>query len=440
MSEASISAVRLPRLRKARLGESMARKAIFALMNRLSVGSLSLREGQERHLFGNRECSSGIHAEVVIHRPDAYFQLLTGGSIAAGETYMRGDWSSPDLTQVTRIFCANMSVLEGFDSSQSIWVKLALKVAHYMNRNTRDGSKDNISAHYDLGNDFFELFLDPSMMYSSAVFDDATVSLDEASQAKLEELCQQLELSPQDHLLEIGTGWGGMAIYATMHYGCRVTTTTISREQYEYARARVQAAGLEDRITLLCEDYRNLTGRYDKLVSVEMIEAVGYEFYGEYFNTCSQLLEDDGKMVIQAITMVDQRYSEARDSVDFIKRYIFPGGCLPSVAVIAEHLAKDTDMQMVHLRDITEDYALTLRHWDERFQARRDRVLAMGFSEEFIRMWEYYLCYCEGGFRERVIGTVQLSFAKPGYRFDKASGEGRVNSSEEFRSESRQAA
>jgi cyclopropane-fatty-acyl-phospholipid synthase len=440
MSEASIRAIPLPRDKMTGLGVNMARKAIFTLLGKLSVGSLILREGQERHVFGSADCSSGIHAEVSIHHARAYFQILTGGSIAAGETYMRGEWSSPELTHVTRLFCANMAVLDGFDSSQSVWVKIALKLAHYMNRNTQGGSRDNISAHYDLGNDFFELFLDPSMMYSSAVFDDPEASLDAASEAKLEELCQQLELSPDDHLLEIGTGWGGMAIYAASHYGCRVTTTTISREQYEYAKARVHAAGLEDRITLLCEDYRDLTGRYDKLVSVEMIEAVGHQFYAEYFRRCSGLLENHGKMVIQAITMADQRYREARDSVDFIKRYIFPGGCLPSVAVIADHLANDTDMQMVHLRDITEDYAITLRRWDERFHAERERVLEMGFSEEFVRMWEYYLCYCEGGFRERVIGTVQLSFAKPGYRFSKTPSDASGNLRDELKSKSRHAA
>jgi cyclopropane-fatty-acyl-phospholipid synthase len=196
-----------------------------------------------------------------------------------------------------------------------------------------------------------------------------------------------------------------------------VTTTTISKEQYDFACNRVEEEGLGDSVTLLCEDYRALTGAYDKLVSVEMIEAVGHQFYQDYFQTCAGLLKPNGKMVIQAITMADQRYEQARDSVDFIKRYIFPGGCLPSVAVIADHIARDTDMQIVHLRDITEDYALTLAHWRERFMARAEEVRGMGFSEEFVRMWEYYMCYCEGGFRERIISTVQLSFAKPGYRF-----------------------
>jgi cyclopropane-fatty-acyl-phospholipid synthase len=296
-------------------------------------------------------------------------------------------------------------------------VRLGLKLSHALKRNTRDGARKNISAHYDLGNDFFRLFLDPTMMYSAALFPTDKTTLEEASIAKLEELCQQLELTSGDHLLEIGTGWGGMAIHAARKYGCRVTTTTISREQYEYACARVREEGLQDRVTVLCEDYRNLRGSFDKLVSIEMIEAVGHDFYSSYFQRCSQLLKPEGKMVIQAITIADQRYAAARDSVDFIQRYIFPGGSLPSVSVIADHLARDTDMQMIHLRDITRDYALTLAHWRERFLQAQSAVRDMGFDQTFMRMWEFYLAYCEGGFRERIIGTVQLAFAKPGYRF-----------------------
>jgi len=417
MNEMSVGSASLSRMRKGAAGERIGREAVFRALGCLQVGSLTLHEGQDTfHFGGDAGEGASPRAQVHVHDPAAYGQLLRGGAIAAGESYMRGLWSSPDLVQATRLFCANLSVLEGFDAKQSVGVRIALRLAHLVNRNTRSGSKNNIAAHYDLGNDFFRLFLDDSMMYSSALFTDPRASLEYASEAKLDELCVQLELGPDDHLLEIGTGWGGMAIHAARYYGCRVTTTTISREQFEYASRRVREEGLDDRITLLCEDYRNLSGRYDKLVSIEMIEAVGHEFYGEYFRTCSGLLRDDGVMVIQAITMADQRYDRARGTVDFIKRYIFPGGCLPSIAVIAGHLARDTDMQMVHLRDISRDYALTLAHWRDRFMARLDAVRAMGFSDEFIRMWEYYLCYCEGGFRERVIGTVQMAFAKPAYR------------------------
>ncbi|MFK7976333.1 MAG: class I SAM-dependent methyltransferase [Halioglobus sp.] len=416
MSEVSIGSIPLPSSRRKKIGERIAREAMFRVLGRLEIGALTLHEGPDSHHFGSTENVQGPVAEVHIHNQEVYTSILTGGSIAAGESYILGHWSSPDPVQVTRLFCANMAVMDQWDSSQSWLAGIALKIAHRLNRNTATGSKDNISAHYDLGNDFFALFLDPTMMYSSAVFDDAGVDLDTASVAKLDEICHQLELTPDDHLLEIGTGWGGMAIHAAKHFGCKVTTTTISKEQYDYACAAVARENLEDRITLLCQDYRTLEGEYDKLVSIEMIEAVGHEFYKEYFQRCSDLLKPDGKMVIQAITMADQRYEQARDDVDFIKRYIFPGGCLPSVAVIAQHLAEDTNLQMVHLRDITQDYALTLDHWRTRFMGKLDTVREMGFDENFIRMWDYYLCYCEGGFRERIISTVQLAFAKPAYR------------------------
>ena len=421
MSNPSVSQIRLPALGGLGIRRDFAKSLLLRVLGKLQIGSLTIHDGLDSCHFGNADDPLQPHAEVHVHDAAVYRQILAGGTIAAGETYIHGAWSSPDPVAVTRLFSANMATMESMESGQSFMAKLGLKLAHRLNRNTRDGSRKNISAHYDLGNDFFSLFLDPTMMYSSAVFDSTDMTLEAASVAKLDEICRQLELSDSDHLLEIGTGWGGMAIHAASRYGCRVTTTTISREQFEYAKARVEEAGLQDRVTLLCEDYRNLTGEYDKLVSIEMIEAVGHEFYSNYFRCCSQLLKPQGKMVIQAITISDQRYQEARDSVDFIKRYIFPGGCLPSIAVISDHLARDTDMQMVHLRDITLDYALTLEIWRERFMNRLDDVRQMGFDDQFIRMWEFYLAYCEGGFRERIIGTVQLAFAKPGYRPDAAA-------------------
>tara|TARA_R110002110_G_scaffold205066_7_gene417196 strand:- start:345581 stop:346831 length:1251 start_codon:yes stop_codon:yes gene_type:complete len=412
----SVSRISLPSAKGVRFSADLARRLLLRVMEGIEVGSLTLHVGAEILHFGNTQNPQEPHAEVFIHDERVFRQILTGGTIASGEAYIQGDWSSPDLTQVTRLFSANMAAMDQLESRQTWFMKLGLKLAHLMNRNTQDGSRKNISAHYDLGNDFFELFLDPTMMYSSAVFERPDASLEEASIAKLDAICTQLELSADDHLLEIGTGWGGMAIHAASQYGCRVTTTTISAEQYEYARARVQEAGLTDKITVLCEDYRKLTGTYDKLVSIEMIEAVGHEFYSNYFRCCSDLLKPHGKMVIQAITMTDQRYEEAKNTVDFIKRYIFPGGCLPSIAVISDHIARDTDLQMVHLRDITRDYAQTLAMWRERFLSELDAVRRMDFDDHFIRMWEFYLSYCEGGFRERIIGTVQLAFAKPGYR------------------------
>ena len=417
MSNMSVSQITLlPQVRSLLSGEQLSRRILFRVLENMSVGSLIIHDGAETFRFGNADDPAQPHAEVYIHSPRAYMKVLMGGTIASGEAYIDGDWSSPDLTAVTRVFSANMATMETMQSRQHWYTKLGLKLAHYMNRNTASGSRKNISAHYDLGNNFFNLFLDPTMMYSAAIFEDRSATLEQASIAKLDEICQQLELRPGDHLLEIGTGWGGMAIHAATHYGCQVTTTTISREQYEYAREKVAELGLTDQINVICEDYRDLTGSYDKLVSIEMIEAVGHEFYDSYFTKCSELLKPSGKMVIQAITMTDQRYEDAKNRVDFIKRYIFPGGCLPSMSIIAKHVANNTDMQVVHLRDITQDYAITLATWRERFLDQLEAVRAQGFDDRFIRMWEFYLSYCEGGFRERIIGTVQLAFAKPAYR------------------------
>ena len=416
MGNASVSAIRLPSLRGHWRGAEFSRRVIVQLLGQIRSGSLTLVEDGEVTHFGDAD-GDGVHAQVNVHSKDVFHHVLTAGVIGSGEAYMLGHWSSPDLVAVIRLFSANMAAMDSMDAQASPLRRWLVKAFHLFNNNSLSGSRRNISAHYDLGNDFFRLFLDSQMMYSSAVYPAADSSLEEASTHKLQLLCEQLELTEDDHLLEIGTGWGGMAIYAAQNFGCRVTTTTISREQFEYARVRVAALGLDDRVTLLCEDYRKLQGQYDKIVSIEMIEAVGHEYYGEYFRRCSNLLKPGGKFAIQAITIQDQRYQAARDSVDFIKRYIFPGGCLPSLEVISRHVAKDTDMQMVHLHDITQDYARTLADWRSRFMDSREEVRSQGFDQVFERMWEFYLCYCEGGFRERIISTVHLTFAKPQYRF-----------------------
>ncbi|KAA1194036.1 class I SAM-dependent methyltransferase [Pseudohalioglobus sediminis] len=419
MNDASVNAISVPELRGHWRGEGFSRSMIKRLLARLTTGSLTVREGERVERFGDVD-GDGIHAVVNVHDSRVFQHVLTGGVMGSGESYMLGHWSSPCLVDVIRLFSANMETMRSMDARSSRLRQWLLKGLHALNNNSLSGSRRNIGAHYDLGNEFFKLFLDPTMMYSSAVYPSADASLEEASLHKLELLCQQLELSADDHLLEIGTGWGGMAVYAAQHYGCRVTTTTISREQYRHARRRVQEMGLEDRVTVLCEDYRKLSGTYDKIVSIEMLEAVGHQYYGEYFRRCSSLLKPGGKFAVQVITVQDQRYEQARDSVDFIKRYIFPGGCLPSLEVLSRHVARDSDMQMVNLRDITADYARTLADWRERFLAARTAVREQGFDERFERMWEFYLCYCEGGFRERIISTVQLTFAKPGYRFAEA--------------------
>ena len=406
---------KLPSVKSWRSTE-LTKRLVLKLFSGLRHGELVIHDNGETHRFGDADLSVAPSASVTIHKPSAYSRILTGGTMGAAEAYIDGDWSTDELTNVTRVFSANMPILESMKNNQNWLIKGALKLAHAARRNSLTGSRENIAAHYDLGNDFFSLFLDPTLMYSSAVFPANCDNLAEASQHKLKLICEDLELKPTDHLIEIGTGWGGMAIYAAENYGCRVTTTTISSEQLEHARGEVEKRGLQDKITLLFEDYRDLSGQFDKLVSIEMIEAVGHEYFDTYFNCVSKLLKPDGKALIQAITINKQRYDEYRKSVDFIKRYIFPGGCLPSLNVISGALTRTTDMQIIDLRDIAIDYARTLQHWHEAFMAELDAVKALGFDEKFIRMWRFYLSYCEGGFRERIIGTYQITMAKPYYR------------------------
>ena len=416
MNSPSVGSIRLPKIGLRQGKRNVARQLFLALLRKTQIGYLELHDGDQSLHYGTPNCASGIQASVQVHDHQLYQDLLSGGSIAAGEAYIRGYWSSPNLTEVMRFFSANLALLEGFESKHSWLFKQTLRLQHFFNRNTLTGSRKNIAAHYDLGNEFFQHFLDPTMMYSAAVYEGVCSSLHDASINKLRILCEQLELKPSDHLVEIGSGWGAMAVYAAQNYGCKVTTTTISQEQFKLTCERVKQAGLEDLVTVLCEDYRDLQGQYDKLVSIEMIEAVGHEFFATYFAKLSSLLKPQGIAVIQSITIPDARFDSYKSSVDFINRYIFPGGCLPSLGQIAKHIAEQTDLEMTHLRDITQDYARTLADWRERFFQNIEPIKAMGFDDDFERLWEYYLCYCEGGFKERVIGTVQLTFAKPGYR------------------------
>ena len=396
--------------------QSVARRLVIALLEKLEYGCLRLHEGDQVMLFGQAPEQSDLVADIRVLDPRLYTDLVFGGSIGAGESYMSDYWQSNNLTSVVRIFARNLSVLDAMDAKQSRLGKWALRLFHVLNRNSKTGSRNNISAHYDLGNDFFRLFLDESLMYSAAIYPSPEASLAQAAEYKLQRVCEKLQLNADDHLLEIGTGWGGMAIYAAQHYGCKVTTTTISREQYECAKARVIEAGLQDRVEVLFDDYRDLNGQFSKLVSIEMIEAVGHEHYDQYFSTCSALLKPNGLMLLQSITISDQRYEQARRSVDFIQRYIFPGGCLPCIGVIADKVMHKTDMTVVGVEEIGDHYAQTLKHWREAFMTRLDEVRSQGFDERFIRMWEFYLSYCEGGFLERSIGTTQVLLAKPSYR------------------------
>ncbi len=381
----------------------------------LHHGLLVLNDADGRHEFGYA-AEGEPAATVEVHDPCFYRNLAFGGSLGASEAYIRGEWTCDDLVGLVRIFCRNAAVSAGMERGTARFLRPVARLGHWLRRNTTAGSRRNIAAHYDLGNEFFALFLDETMAYSCAVFPQPDSTLHEASVAKFDRICRKLDLTPDDHLLEIGTGWGGFALHAARNYGCRVTTTTISQKQYDYTGGLVADAGLGDRVTVLCRDYRDLTGTYDKLVSIEMIEAVGHQFFDTYFRACSERLKPDGLMLLQAITIPDQRYDVYRRGVDFIQRYIFPGGCLPSVGAICDSVARTTDMRLMHFEDLTPHYAETLALWREQFLANRDGVRALGFSDAFIRTWDYYFCYCEGAFRERAIGDAQILLAKPACR------------------------
>lgn len=399
---------------QAGLLEKWCRPLVLSYLSNIRHGCIELIEQHQEQVFGDAHADLRARLEVLDSR--FYSKLLLEGSVGAGEAYMDGWWKTDQLTALVRIFARNSALLDKLESGFARLSKPALKLLNWRNRNTLSQSKQNIAAHYDLSNDFYQLMLDPSMLYSSAVYPAADSSLYEAQQYKLQLLCDKLQLTPDDHLLEIGTGWGGLAIYAAKHYGCRVTTTTISQAQHDFAAVRIAEAGLSDRITLLLQDYRLLEGQYDKLVSVEMIEAVGQQYLDGYFAKCASLLKPQGLMVLQAITIADQRYQHYSREVDFIQKFIFPGGFLPSVSRMADAVSHQTDLVIRHLQDIGLDYARTLADWHQRFLAAREQVLALGFDERFMRMWQFYLCYCEGGFLERATSTVQLVLCKPDFK------------------------
>ncbi|WLH34762.1 cyclopropane-fatty-acyl-phospholipid synthase [Pseudomonas sp. FP2196] len=390
---------------------SLLRRGVLRLLGQLKHGQLVVIEDGERLLFGTP--GSTLLGEIHVQDQAVWGMVASNGSIGAGEAFIHGYWSSPDLTAVVRVFVSNLEVLDAMEGGLARLGRPLVQGLHWLNRNTRKGSQKNIAAHYDLGNDLFEQFLDPTMMYSAAQFLTPEDSLEQAQLNKLERICQKLALKPEDHLLEIGTGWGSMALYAAQNYGCRVTTTTLSKEQYAFTAQRIEQLGLHDQVTLLLKDYRDLTGEYDKLVSIEMIEAVGHRFLPTYFKQCAHLLKSNGLMLIQAITIREQRYEQAKRGVDFIQRYIFPGGALPSVQKMLEVVSRDTDMNLLHMEDFGLHYAKTLRLWHENFRRAHSRLSELGYDDYFLRLWEFYLCYCEGGFLERTIGTAQLLLAKP---------------------------
>ena len=405
------------------------RGRLIEQLSPLRHGRLRLRDA-----LGTVELGQPGHPAIGLEVLDPVFYraVAANGSVGAGGAFMDGLWqchavgmtSSDALVALIGLLVRNSDLLDSLETGLARLGAAALRTWEASRPNTRAGSRRNIAAHYDLGKDFFSLFLSPDLMYSSALWSGRDDTLEAASSRKLEAICAQLQLSPADHVVEIGTGWGGFALHAARHYGCRVTTTTISREQYALAKSRVAAAGLADRIEVRLDDYRDLTGRYDKLVSIEMVEAVGASCLEAYFRTLDRLLQPNGVALVQAITIEDHRYRRALRSVDFIKRHIFPGSFIPSVSAMLSAKTRASGLALIALRDFGDSYARTLEAWRHRFMERLSEVRAQGFDERFIRMWEFYLAYCEGGFRERSIGVAHLLFAKPGWRHSAAARDG----------------
>ena len=393
------------------------RGRLLAQMAQLRHGRLVLEDACGRVELGTPTAGQpDLQVRLDIDDPGFYRAVAGNGSVGAGEAYMDGMWRCDDLVALVRLLVRNRDLLDGMETGLARLGGWAMRSWHALRRNTRGGSRRNIAAHYDLGNEFFALFLSPDLMYSSAIWATHDDTLEAASTRKLDRICQKLQLGPGDRVVEIGTGWGGFAVHAARHYGCHVTTTTISREQHALAAQRVAQAGVGDRVTLLLEDYRDLAGTYDKLVSIEMVEAIGAQYLQTYFAQLGRLLEPDGLALVQAITIEDHRYAQALGAVDFIKRHVFPGSFIPSIAAMLDAKSRTSDLQLTHLEDFGSSYAQTLQAWRERFMARLPQVRAQGFDERFIRLWEFYLAYCEGGFRERSIGVAQLLMARPGNR------------------------
>jgi cyclopropane-fatty-acyl-phospholipid synthase len=398
------------------LVDRVARRIVLQRLAGLGAGELTIDDVFGRHVFGGAE--PGPSAVVRVHRPGFFRSLALGGGIGAAESFMRGDWSTDDLTTLLRLMVLNRRAAERLEGPLAPLVNRLTGLVHAASNTTMRGARKHIAAHYDLGNELFQLFLDPTLCYSCALFARDDMSLAEASRAKLDRICRKLQLSPRDHLLDVGCGWGGLALHAAREFGCRVTAITISRAQHAFASRRIADAGLTDRVAVRLQDYRTLPGRFDKITSIEMIEAIRPAQYRTFFQRCRELLAPDGLMLLQAIVIEDRDFESARRSVDFIKRYIFPGGCLPSVSALSAAAARASDLRLVHLEDWTPHYPPTLRHWRANLQANIGAARALGYSEPFLRMWEYYFAYCEAGFLERHTGDVQMMFAAPGCRVD----------------------
>lgn len=397
--------------------DSLLRRRLIDRLAQLRHGRIRLHDALGTVELGAPAPSDPeLDVAIRVHGPGFYRALAAQGSVGAGEAYLDGLWDCDDLVALVRLLVRNRDLLDAMEGG---WARLggwALRAWHLLRRNTRAGSRRNIAAHYDLGNEFFASFLSADLMYSSAVFAHPDEPLEAASERKLDRICRKLRLRPGDRVIEIGTGWGGFALHAARRYGCHVTSATVSREQHAEATRRVGEAGLEDRVSVLLADYRDLRGRYDKLVSIEMVEAVGADYLETYFERVGALLQADGLAMLQAITIEDHRYRQALGQVDFIKRFVFPGSFIPSVQALLEAKTRASDLALLQMDDFGASYALTLRAWRQRFLAARARIQALGYDRRLLRLWEFYLCYCEGGFRERSIGVAQLLLAKPGHR------------------------
>ena len=388
----------------------IAKNIFLKTLAALRVGCLEIVCPEGTYCFGQSQ--HPLHPVIAVHDERFFLRALLAGDVGVGESYMDGDWSTPDLVAVVRLAVRNLDRLDNSNRFFTVFRRMADLLQHRLNRNTESGSRRNIAYHYDLGNDFYFLFLDRSLAYSCAYFENADDTLEQAQIRKFDRICRKLQLGSRDHVLEIGTGWGGFAAYAAETYGCRVTTTTISRQQHDYAHEVFSRSRVGERIQLLFDDYRNLSGQYDKIVSIEMFEAVGYEHYDHYFGACDRLLKPDGSMLLQTITIKEAKFQQYRKQSDWIKKHIFPGAELASVIEIQRSLARATRMQLFHMEDIGKHYALTLNEWRRRFLEHLAEVHQLRFDDRFVRMWDYYLAYCEGAFRERYISDVQLVLSK----------------------------
>lgn len=394
--------------------QKLCRKAVLYFMSNIEKGHITVNDSIGVTKIGKSE--SGLHATIYVNSFDFYISTFYQGSIGFGNSYISGHWTVDNLTSLLSIFAKNLGVIKKAERhAVSLMFMIYQTMLYVIQPNTLKHAKKNILSHYDLSNDFFKIFLDESMSYSGLLFNSETDTLEQAARNKNLSLLQNLELTPEDHLLEIGTGWGSLAIMAASEFGCQVSTTTISNQQFNYVKDEISRLKLDQKINLLNLDYRNISGKFSKLVSVEMVEAVGYQYYNEYFKICSTLLEDDGLFFLQAIVIRDQEYERAKNEVDFIKKYIFPGGCLPSLNCILNSIAKHTDLSLLSVKDITYDYAVTLSAWRKKMLANEQQIYKHGFDEKFLKTWEYYFSYCEAGFLQRNIMTLQIIFSKPGY-------------------------